>query len=256
MLFCLVVLARCARNIPRCVSNVNHCKLRHHLDFFFRESAVIRQAVFAIAALVGLLISTTSAEDWMQFRGPDGQGKSAQTGLPLHWSATENVVWKTPLPGPGTSSPIVVGDSIYLACYTGYGLDPGVGEQAQLMRQLVCLDRKSGNIAWTKESKPELPEHAYEGEGAYHGYTGEFVYEARLDPGSGLIYASPLLADGKIYYVSQHNGTYVVPSAPKFELLAHNIFADEDSRTNASPVVDDHRLLLRNDKHIYCIGAK
>ena len=45
----------------------------------------------------------------MRFRGPDGRGVSDDKGLPLTWNATENIVWKTPLPGFGASSPITLG---------------------------------------------------------------------------------------------------------------------------------------------------
>jgi hypothetical protein len=86
--------------------------------------------------------------------------------------------------------------------------------------------------------------------------TGKFVYEERLKPSAGLIYASPVLADGRIYYVSQRSGTYVVPARPKFELLAHNVFEDDSSRANASPVVDGGQLLLRTDRYLYCIGKR
>jgi hypothetical protein len=61
------------------------------------------------------------------------------------------------------------------------------------------------------------------------------------------------VADGKLYYVSQHSGTFVMAAKPKFELLATNKFADND-RTNASPVVDNGRLLIRSDKYLYCVG--
>jgi outer membrane protein assembly factor BamB len=53
------------------------------------------------------------AEDWPQFRGPDGQGRSSETGLPLEWSESRNVVWKVPV-GPGWSSPIVADGRVWL----------------------------------------------------------------------------------------------------------------------------------------------
>jgi outer membrane protein assembly factor BamB len=84
--------------------------------------------------------------------------------------------------------------------------------------------------------------------------TGDIVYQERLMPAPGIIYASPLLADGKIYYVSQKHGTFVVEASPKFRQLAHNVFGDDDSRTNASPIVSDGQLLLRTDRYCYCIG--
>jgi outer membrane protein assembly factor BamB len=86
--------------------------------------------------------------------------------------------------------------------------------------------------------------------------TGKFVYQERLEPRPGRIWSSPVLADGKLYIVSQHEGTYVVAAQPKFELLAHNKFADDDSRTNASPAVNSGQLLMRTDKQLYCIGQK
>jgi outer membrane protein assembly factor BamB len=86
--------------------------------------------------------------------------------------------------------------------------------------------------------------------------TGKFVYSERLKPDSGLIYASPVLAEGKLYYVSQRNGTYVVAAGPKFELVAHNTIEDDKSRTNASIAVSGGQLLLRTDQYLYCIGNR
>ena len=54
--------------------------------------------------------------------------------------------------------------------------------------------------------------------------------------------------------MSQHAGAYVVAAKPKFELVAHNVFDDDDSRANACPVVSNGNLLLRNDTYLYCIG--
>jgi outer membrane protein assembly factor BamB len=85
--------------------------------------------------------------------------------------------------------------------------------------------------------------------------TGETVYQQRLEPRPGRIWSSPVLADGKLYVISQHDGTYVVAARSKFELLAHNAFQDDTSRTNASPAVSGGRLLLRTDRFLYCIGS-
>src|SRR5262249_54042332 len=126
-----------------------------------------------LSFLVGLVVITAvPAVDWMQFRGPGGQGVSGDTGLPEKWSEKDNVVWKTKLPGPGTSSPVTVGDAIYLTCNSGYGESASpAGDQKNLMRHLVCLDRKTGAIRWTKDFKPELPESAYRaGNDGQHGY--------------------------------------------------------------------------------------
>jgi outer membrane protein assembly factor BamB len=129
---------------------------------------------FCLSCLVGLVVIPAAlAGDWMQFRGPGGQGVSDDKGLPEKWSETENIVWKANLPGPGTSSPITVGDAIFVTCYSGYA-EPGnnPGDPKNLMRHLVCLDRKTGAIRWTKDVKPELPESVYKpgGNDGQHGY--------------------------------------------------------------------------------------
>jgi len=127
-----------------------------------------------LATLWGLLIAlcTTSgfAGDWSQFRGPGGLGVSDEKGLPVKWSATENIAWKVDLPGPGASCPITVRDRVYITSYSGYGLEGKVGEQKDLRRHLLCFDRKTGKERWSKVFEPKLPEHNYQGEGSYHGY--------------------------------------------------------------------------------------
>ena len=68
-------------------------------------------ALFLAAALTAFV---SHAEDWSQFRGPTGQGHSAETGLPFEWSESRNVVWKSPVPGLGWSSPVVSGGRVWL----------------------------------------------------------------------------------------------------------------------------------------------
>jgi len=58
------------------------------------------------------------AEDWPQFRGPDGEGHSTEKGLPLEWSESKNVLWKTPVAGRGWSSPVVAGGRVWLTTAT------------------------------------------------------------------------------------------------------------------------------------------
>lgn len=126
------------------------------------------------------------AEDWARFRGVNGSGISTDPeSLPDSWSPTENLKWKVALPGPGSSSPIVVGDKVFVTCWSGYGLSRGeeAGDQSQLMRHLLCLDRETGATIWDKEVKPFLPEDDYGGMFAEHGYAshspvsdGERVY--------------------------------------------------------------------------------
>jgi outer membrane protein assembly factor BamB len=417
-----------------------------------RAAAIVFLAVYAIAI---------GGADWPQFRGPGGQGISAETGLPTTWSADMNIVWRIKLPGAGASCPVTQGSRVFVTCYSGYGLaGPKSGNMAELRRHLLCVDRSTGKELWSKVFQPLLPEHEYAGEGSYHGYaastpliegdrlyvffgksgvycfdldgnelwhtkvgdhingwgsgaspiaykdfliinasvesgdlvalnkltgkevwrtprinaawntpivvttpeqtqeivisvsdrvvgvdpetgkqlwdcegvhryvcpsvvahagivyaiggggtslavksggkgdvsktpgswrvdkgsnvgspiyhdgylywandgggvvycqdaaTGKVVYEERLKPASGQIWASPVLADGKLYYVSKENGTYVVAAKPKFQLLAHNVIAGDKSRANASLAVSDGQLFLRNDQYLYCIGKR
>ena len=73
------------------------------------------------------------AEDWPQFRGPEGLGVSNDKGLPVEVGPEKNVIWKTALP-PGHSSPILVGPRIFLTAYQGQTL------------LTIRLDRASGKI--------------------------------------------------------------------------------------------------------------
>jgi len=85
---------------------------------------------------------------------------------------------------------------------------------------------------------------------------GELIYENRMRPSSGTIYASGVLADDKIYYVSREKGTFVVAAKPQFEQLAHNVIEDDDSIFNATPAVSGGRLFIRSRKTLYCIGER
>jgi len=79
--------------------------MRRALLRFLRISLVV------LALLPALRIS---AEDWPQFRGPGGEGHSAEKDLPLQWSESQNILWKTPIAGRGWSSPVVSGGRVWL----------------------------------------------------------------------------------------------------------------------------------------------
>lgn len=123
-------------------------------------------------ALAVLSVILFSGADWTRFRGPEGTGVSDTTGLPARWSATENVVWKTPLPGFGASSPIVLGSQAFLTYYTGYGLDQDTpGEQSGLQLHVLGLNLATGKIEWDQSLAAETPETPYDGgRVSLHGY--------------------------------------------------------------------------------------
>jgi outer membrane protein assembly factor BamB len=124
-------------------------------------------------AILVLCIDPASASDWPRFHGTDGSGVSPDTQpVPVKWSETENLEWKYKMPGPGSSSPIVVGHRVFVTCWTGYGVDPdNVGDQKNLRRHLVCLDRDNGKVLWDKAIAAVLPEDPFSGMFTQHGYT-------------------------------------------------------------------------------------
>ena len=83
-----------------------------------------------------LLPIALRAENWPQWRGPRLDGTSLDRTLPVQWSATENIAWRTPLPGEGHASPIVWGGKVFTVAADGDA------------RLLLCLDRKTGAILW------------------------------------------------------------------------------------------------------------
>src|SRR4051812_30216358 len=95
-------------------------------------------------------ISAARADNWPGWRGPTGDGVSKETGLPVKWSATQNVRWKVPLAGAGVSAPIVWGDRVFVTSSEGRLSD-------QLA--LACHDADTGKLLWrTRFFGSALPE--------------------------------------------------------------------------------------------------
>jgi outer membrane protein assembly factor BamB len=92
------------------------------------------------------MIVATRAEDWPCWRGPQGDGTSLESGVPTTWSDVDNVAWKVPLPGIGHSSPIVVGERIFV---TTCLVDQGSGT-TPTDRLLICLNKVDGKVLWQK----------------------------------------------------------------------------------------------------------
>jgi len=88
--------------------------------------------------LLALALPAAAAQDWPNWRGPRHDGSAEASGLPTSFSKTENVRWAATLPGVGASTPVVVGDRIFLTSVVGDDLNG------------VCLDRASGKVLWSK----------------------------------------------------------------------------------------------------------
>jgi outer membrane protein assembly factor BamB len=111
-----------------------------------RTSYRIATLSFAIASAITLVLQV-QAENWPQFRGPNTQGVTIETRLPLHWTATENVAWKTELPGNAWSSPIIWGDHVFLTTAT---------ENGESCR-VLSLDARTGEVQWDREVSRQVP---------------------------------------------------------------------------------------------------
>jgi outer membrane protein assembly factor BamB len=164
----------------------------------------------AVALVIGLVLvfsgsagppplrAAGPSANWPQWRGPDGGGVSSDTKLPSEWGIDRNILWKTPVPGRGHSSPIVWGSRVFLTTDVEGPVLPGAkavthiiegkefrhpdstgGDRRHSLR-VLCFDRESGKVLWEKT--------AYEGA----------VYDDRHRKGS---YAAPTPAtDGDHVY--------------------------------------------------------
>lgn len=90
---------------------------------------------------------SADGEHWPAFRGPDHQGHSRASGVPSRWNTTENIAWKTPIPGAAWSSPIVWEKKVFLTTATDEGASCRV----------LALDRDRGEILWNKEVFRQKP---------------------------------------------------------------------------------------------------
>ncbi len=92
---------------------------------------------------VGLSASLVVAGEWARFRGPEGLGTADDKNVPVVFGPTSNVLWKTPIPGKGNSSPIVSKGKVFLESASFDGK----------RRMLLCIDAKSGKVDWSKDLK-------------------------------------------------------------------------------------------------------
>lgn len=83
---------------------------------------------------------------------------------------------------------------------------------------------------------------------------GEVVYEERLSPNPGQIYASPVMADGKVYYFGRGGKAVIIAASPKLEVLADSMLEAGRGVFNATPAFDGKRLLVRSNRALYCLG--
>ena len=97
---------------------------------------------FTSAFIVSLVLCSNlvSAADWPSWRGPAYNGSSPERNLPVSFSTTENVKWKTALPGPSAATPVIWGDRVYVS-----------STNADNNLLALCLDRSGGKVLWQKK---------------------------------------------------------------------------------------------------------
>jgi outer membrane protein assembly factor BamB len=181
------------------------------------ETEIWNSSLGVGAGLVLALCSTLAAADWPQFRGPHGASVASGAGaLPGDIGPARHVQWKTPLP-QGHSSPVIVGDRLFLT---------GVRDGRLLT---LCLDRASGKVLWEREAPHEQLEeihsigsHAqsspavdadcvvsfFGSSGLFcYDHDGQLLWQRRMGPFNNTFGAgsSPLLVDGRVILGQDHD---------------------------------------------------
>jgi outer membrane protein assembly factor BamB len=209
-----------------------------------KKSAIL-SSVLVLFVLLGAQIRVSADDNWPQFRGSNSTGVvDGGSNLPATWSTTENVAWKTDIPGRGWSSPVVWGDKIFLTTVinTGESEEPKKGlyfggnrpkpPTSEHQWVVQCLDLATGSVNWTKQVHqgiPETPIHlknsfasetpitdgkhlyvVFAGVGIYcFDFNGEEVWKRELEPvktrfGWGSA-ASPVLHGDRLYFVNDND---------------------------------------------------
>ena len=207
--------------------------------------APILRLVLLIAAL-SMAGSGAAAADWPQWRGPDGQGHAAAArDLPVTWSETENIAWKTPLPGRGWSSPVIDGKQIWMttAIETDLteeekktrleGVKPSqpLNVSGPVSLHALCIDRDSGKLL----------------------HNIELMVVADPQPIHSLnSYASPspVLATGRLYCHFGDFGTACVDTA-----TAKVVWKNRDQRLNHENGPGSTPLLWHDKLIFHCDGS-
>jgi outer membrane protein assembly factor BamB len=202
-------------------------------------------------ALTGLLFIALSsqADDWPQYRGPNGSGVSPSINLPERFDAKTNLVWRKPLP-PGHSSPVFTKDRIFLTALDG---------EAQVT---ISLDRATGKELWRREA-PRLHRETHNringpasatpvtdgvnvyvflGDFGLLSYSTDGRERWRLPLGPFVNQhgpaASPILADGKLVLVcDQDSGSYMIAVDAATGRVAWKTMRPEYTRGYATPGV-------------------
>ncbi len=180
--------------------------------------------VSLLAALIALgSLPRVRAEDWSQFRGPNGSGVSASSNLPVEFGPNKNMIWKTELP-PGHSSPVLTKDRIFVTAHS----EVKNKEKEHYKLLVICLDRQTGKLLWQRE----VPRSR----------------EGRLQNVNGPASPSPVTDGANVYVFFQEFGMISYDSAGKerwrLPLGPFNMFYG----FGASPILVDDKVILPIDQ--------
>ena len=139
-IFCLASLVGCGDNSSTASGTAGTA-----------ETGSTESSSSADVAFSTTLAVANNPTDWKQFRGPNMTSTAFSTGLPTEWDEN-NVVWKSELIGRGCSTPIIVGDRVFVTSYSGYGESAKKpGSLRKLRHHLYCFDRPTGELVWQRD---------------------------------------------------------------------------------------------------------
>ncbi|MCD6052430.1 MAG: outer rane biosis protein BamB [Verrucomicrobia bacterium] len=102
----------------------------------------MKSALLALGLVLG--VSSVSAANWPQFRGPDFNGSSSEKNLPSQWSKTEKIAWAVDMPGTGAATPVIWNDHVFVSTI----------DKTTKSTMAMALDRKTGNVLWQHTVAP------------------------------------------------------------------------------------------------------
>ncbi len=211
------------------------------------------RSLISLFSLALLGIATCLAGNWPQWRGPEGNGTSPETGLPVHWDEQSNIAWKAPLQGLGVSSPIVVGNRVFVSSQAGRGnLRPG--NHPSLSRDEGAPERSLGDDRNGSGGDVTFLVEAYDAS------SGAFLWAHKL-PAEGELpqvhrksnLANPsCVSDGTAVYCWFGNGQLVALSVEGSRLWTRNLAKDYSPYDipwghSSSPVLYQDSLILLCD---------
>ena len=165
-------------------------------------------------------MSIIRGQNWPCFRGPNGDGTSVETNLPVKWDSVTNVVWKKSVPGIGYSSPVVWNDKLFLTSAL-------IEKQEKV---LLCYNIKNGDLLWQTTML-------------------KTAFEQKHDNNS---FASGTPAtDGKLIYVSFLNGKDVVVAA--YDFKGNQVWLQKPGTFysphgySCSPVLFEDKVIINGD---------